>query len=234
MPHRTSVLNATVMLLTLFQFQSASAQQETDGSNNAVYQVELLVFRHLDQSRSTPELPRQQQQDMARDIEEELERLQAPQSTGEPASAGERPDIVEQRQIFAIVRNNEALQLNAAAERLRRLDAYEVVAHVAWTQQAASPAQAKELDLAMLGVPMDQLSGKVRLFQRRYLHLELDLRLSNSASSIPGVRDLLTNSSAAPAITESRRIRLERLNYFDQPQFGILAAVKATNQSDQQ
>jgi hypothetical protein len=89
---------------------------------------------------------------------------------------------------------------------------------------------AEPIDLREIGGPDLPLSGSVELHQRRYLHLAIDVTLGDSSppimtSTTDGTFQFMGNPSALPAIKDSRRVRLENLLYFDQPEFGVIAVV---------
>jgi len=215
----TSVTNRTAFLALLALLTAAPcvmAQDTDDAEKPKVYQVELLLFRHADQSRTTSEIPRMPEQEIADILEQDLPRIDATdqQSTSYEAAAAQSP--------YWRVLATDQLLLNNVSNRLNSLGAYELVSHVGWLQTAPDVADAADLSLIDLGIYQDQAIGSIKLFKRRYLHLAVDVALPGNSRDAFNV---FTAAEAAPAINESRRMRLENLVYFDQPQFGIIAMV---------
>jgi hypothetical protein len=179
------------------------------------YQVELIIFRNLDQSGNTPEIPRLPEPELTEQLDTELARVvQAPENTATARDTDMQVNAVKR------VKINPDNQLLAGTVRsIQQLKAYELLAYVSWGQTAPEVALASPVTLAELGVSDTLLNGEIELHQRRYLHLELDLALANATSAALG------ENLFAPTIRDSRRIRLEKLQYFDQPEFGVIAVV---------
>ena len=189
------------------------------------YQVELLVFRNLDQAGTTAEIPRMPEAEIADILAQELSGTQ-PDSPLEPSdAAGDFEEIVEDYWMEA---PTEQLRLTDIAGRLNRLQAYDLLLHLGWQQAAPDVAEAPELDFTLLGVDPQFVSGNAKLFSRRYLHLALDIELRER----DGVQ-MFGSQTAVAAINDSRRIRLEELHYFDQPQLGIIAMVSRVEASSE-
>ena len=186
----------------------------------AYYQVEIIVLKHLDQSRTTREIPRVAEQEMADILDQDLPRLEG--STQPPAGDGlDGPNRAE----LYLVNENEYL-LKEVEARLRKSGAYEILAHRSWLQTAPEAAEALELNLADLEINPAVATGGVSLYQRRYLHFAVDMSLGGGLNANPiGSAFQTIKGNAAPSIADSRRIRLEKLVYYDQPQFGVLAYV---------
>ena len=210
---RATVLSFLALLAVT---PSVTAQEADDVEKPQVYQVELLVFRHADQSRTTTEIPRMPEPEIADILEQDLPRLEA---TDQPASAYEFSD---ENVAFLRVLNSDQLLLNDVSRRLDTLGAYKLMSHVGWLQTAPDVAVAEDISLLDLGISPDQAIGSIKLLQRRYLHLAVDVALGGNSRDAFNV---FSAPEAAPAINESRRMRLENLVYFDQPQFGIIAMV---------
>ena len=102
---------------------------------------------------------------------------------------------------------------------------YDVLIHKRWLQPAEPASEAKWVYLKNARTDPLQLEGTVRFYQSRFLHVDVELLLREDG----GRR--LTAASAADAgpnvyrISEQRRIRSRRVNYFDHPKFGALVWV---------
>ena len=206
------------------------------------YQVELIVFRHLDQSGTTYEIPRMPEPEMSDFLEQDLARLAGEQlptqveSDEAPAPVeGETSDEPTDELIEAAlpvwhpVDSNNLLLANAATT-IDKLAAYELLVYLNWAQTAEDVTIAEALDLHDLGANSAVLTGKVELHQRRYLHLTLEVALTSPDTATDrglfgDTFQMFASHAVLPAIKDSRRIRLNRLHYFDQPQLGVIATV---------
>jgi hypothetical protein len=219
------------------------------------YQVEMIVFRHTDLSGTTAEIPRMPEGELSVMLEQELARLTDMGNTESPAATApgnEQPDaelaeeatevellatVTEETEAveddslpFVIPASEDKLLLANTATRIDKLAPYELVSYLHWAQPAPDVTVAQSLDLSELGADPDLLSGQVEIHQRRYLHLLVDISLNTANSSAEQSADIaelqyLGAPDTLPALKDSRRIRLEQLHYFDQPQFGIVAII---------
>ena len=187
----------------------AHAQDDAEASPPR-YAVEILVFQHLDQSRSTAETP-----------------LPAKPLAAGAAPAGPELEFVLLSAVnggpgFARLAENE-LSLGNAWQRLERLDAYRPLAYLSWSQLAHPQAAAQSLWLNQAGVTPPGLSGEVTLYKERFLHLALDLEweLPPDMAQRP---ELAVSQTAR--IEESRLLRGDVVQYFDNPQFGAITYVR--------
>lgn len=103
-----------------------------------------------------------------------------------------------------------SLQLGDIAARLRASGAYRPVAHAGWAQTPSRWGSRSGFSLERVGVNADGLVGTAYLERGQYLHLGFSISL------------------AGASINEIRRIRLGEKNYFDNPEFGIIAVVTST------
>ena len=146
----------------------------------------------------------------------------------------------------------DELMLTGTLDQLDRLDAYEPLLHIGWTQTALAEADTPALDLREFGVPPERLSGSFMLYLSRYLHLVVDLELdakldedlmAESArefeAPIVSYDDSRANNDydailfdAEPAygalsyeISENRLFKNGETRYYDHPKFGVIAKV---------
>ena len=151
-------------------------------------------------------------------------------ATAEEETGEETEEIEDDALPFVIPASVDKLLLAATATRIDDLPPYELVSYLHWAQPAPDVTIAQSLDLSELGADPNLLSGQVEIHQRRYLHLLVDISL-NTDNSIaeqgPATTELLYLGApeTLPALKDSRRIRLEQMHYFDQPQFGVLAII---------
>jgi len=212
----------TIAAITLLAAATpAISQDDSSVEKPQVYQVEILIFRHTDQSRTTNEIPRMPEQEIVDILEQDLPKLESDESSLMVDESLE--DISPPG--WQLV-DGESLLLNNISRRLNDLAAYDLLDHRGWVQLAPDVAESAEISLADLGLAENIATGQINLFQRRYLHLAVDVALSDANNSmLADTFQGFAAPKAVPAITDSRRIRLEELVYFDQPKFGVLAMV---------
>lgn len=196
------------------------------------YQVELLVFRHLDQSRSTPEVARLATGVTDGELERQLAQISSIDASSDvepltPASAEPEPEPeTDWQPVIADTR-----LLSKDAEKLRRIEAYELLAHLAWTQSAPDIDDAQAITLSELGLDPQRAHGSINFYSKRYLHLAVDVSLGPEVAGPNEPSDPFSFPTDAvagmqPAISDSRRIRLGQLIYFDEPEFGVIAVAE--------
>src|SRR6188768_1585195 len=118
-------------------------------------------------------------------------------------------------------------QLNAVAARLQNTTNYPPIAHFAWQQTASSWGSRAGFTVTKLAGNVPGLSGIIYLESGTYLHLgvSLNYQTSNAPESL----------AAAPGtvfmLNESRRIRFDKLSYYDHPAFGVIALVTPANRA---
>jgi hypothetical protein len=175
-------LGATLLATCIASFIPilASVGHTQEDVEPSQYRVELVIFRHLD--KSTQEKPREATVLPIANIE----------------GVGDAPSPAD------------TMQLNNIAQRINDLQAYELVRQLAWIQTAENIEAAEPVNLALMDLDPDVVSGTVKFFTRQpFLHLDIDLLLHNSGADISG----------------SKRIRLNESHYFDHPDFGVIAKV---------
>ena len=165
--------------LSLFAVPASAQEQESR------YLVELVIFRHLDQSNTTREI-----------------KAQGPLVIRNPSDGKTYSAAAA-----------DFRQLNGAARQIQNLQAYQLIRHLAWIQTAANTDDAVHANLGAMGLNPSQVVGSARLYTRRYLHLDVQLGLQSTGGKIDN----------------SRRIRLNQIHYFDNPDFGVLALVSRAN-----
>lgn len=180
----------------------AAAQEELSAPDR--YRVEVIVFRHIDQSRNTPE--------QAPPVSGPVANL--PQPSGQDRPQPEFLLLDPQLQKAPRDLPRDLLELDSIVARLERVDAYQPLIHFGWQQPAAGRAEAEDYWLsAAIGEQLG-LTGKLRIYKERYLHLAMALEF-----------DPRDGRGRPAVIEESRRLRDDSLQYFDHPQFGVIATV---------
>jgi hypothetical protein len=166
-----------------------------------VYNVEIIVFRNLSGAGGVEDW------------------------TARPVARG--PDKPESPVTGRFVQSLPAseLKLTAVAARLRGSTNYQPIAHFAWQQTASSWGSRAGFTIAKLAGNVPGLSGIIYLESGQLLHLgmALDYTTSNPPAGL----------SAAPGtpfmLSESRRVKVDELQYYDHPAFGVVALVTPAN-----
>lgn len=204
---------ARITLAALLLAGVPAHAQDDAAASPPRYAVEIVVFQHLDQSRSTAETP--------------LPTKPFAADAAPAVPAGPELEFVLLSPVnggpgFARLAENE-LSLGNAWQRLERLDAYRPLAYLSWSQLAHPQAAAQSLWLKQAGVTPPGLSGEVTLYKERFLHLALDLEWELP----PGMAQRPEPAVSQTArIEESRLLRGDIVQYFDNPQFGAITYVR--------
>jgi len=231
------------------------------------YEIEVIVFRHLDQSRNTPEQPAAAS--LIRSSPLDLYPQQDVMPVGPYADPSEQVMPREDRGKAPTVRfylldlepgfpdfvplDDDGGELGNVYARLQRLDAYEPILHRTW-MQAAQPADAAvPVEVTSAAAGAFSLTGSITLYKERYVHLEVDLELAPLPSELPqsdpepapwpeygdvfappdpALVPLRAPDMPAYELRESRRIRGVNAQYFDNPQFGVIARVSEIDLSE--
>ena len=118
-------------------------------------------------------------------------------------------------------------QLKDVARKLQNTSNYQPIAHFAWQQTASSWGSRAGFTIAKLAGQVPGLTGTIYLESGSYLHLgmALNYQTSNTPAGL----------TAAPGtvfvLNESRRVKWDKLNYYDHPAFGVIALVTPANRS---
>ena len=111
--------------------------------------------------------------------------------------------------------------LAAAANDLAKDGRFRVLAYYSWIQAADAKSASKPIALRGTRTKNpDELTGTMRLYLSRYLHLDLNLNYEEKTTEggSPGVDTGLI----AYRINEQRRVKSQETHYFDHPKFGAL------------
>jgi hypothetical protein len=143
-------------------------------------------------------------------------------------------------------------------DMLRRLDVYEPLMHVGWTQTAIPEENTPALRLDRLGPVPDGLDGTLKLYLGRFVHLVVDLSLDAESVAAGEERRPSRRFEAPPEefgdrrsnegwrdnglellyepvryrIREDRIMKTGETRYFDHPRFGVIATVMRIEEDD--
>lgn len=143
----------------------------------------------------------------------------------------------------------DELTMTDTLDRLDRLDAYEPLLHIGWTQTTLPQDETPSLDLREFGRPPEGLTGDFTLYLSRYLHLVVNLALD-----APETEDAVLQFGEEPMqgepyesdgyeyygrvlepepmyeplrfkINENRLFKSGEIRYYDHPKFGVVAKI---------
>lgn len=160
-------------------------------------EVELIVFRYLDQQGSTAEMP---PAPALAATDPAIMQVQ-PAGPGPSRAAHGPPEAV-------------SLQLGNIAARLQRSGQHELLYHGGWLQPVESRGDAMAGSLPPEAWARG-LRGSLAFYQRRFLHAVVDLQLETAGTA-----------ESAAVMRQERRIRGSAPHYFDNPRFGVILAVR--------
>jgi hypothetical protein len=111
--------------------------------------------------------------------------------------------------------------LAAASRELTKDGRFRILAYYSWIQAVDGKSASKPIRLRGTNASNpDELSGALRLYLSRYLHLDLNLNYEGKADAgaIPGA----ASGMITYRINEQRRVKSQETHYFDHPKFGTL------------
>lgn len=183
-----------------------------------MYQVEILAFAHTGGT--------------------------AEEGAGRVEVVWERPGIADEDDRAA---DEEAPQdeiemypgsiLRPHVNELAQKDSYRVLRYMSWVQPAAEKENVGAVDLSTPGLAdidrEPELSGAAHVYViQPYLQAELDLRYrvfgeggQDQVRSVHSAYGLSLRKHRAHRMRQQRRIKLNEINYYDHPRFGVLMVV---------
>jgi hypothetical protein len=232
-----AVLLSTLPLLTIAQAQDDLAEETIEIRR---YTVEMIIFRYAQDVSVGSEifdLAKRGEPDLAPDEEPVL-------IDGEVLEEIEPVSRIYRDIEFTLLPRNE-LTMGEIMGRLRRLDVYEPLMHFGWTQATWPDESTLPIELSTMARPPSELSGTLRLYLSRFLHLVVDLELdapgtrgrSEATSNYGDYRSVDESGSRNERydlgppppvryhINENRIFKSGDLRYFDHPKFGVLAKI---------
>jgi hypothetical protein len=220
------------------------------------YTVEMIIFEYADTAQSGNEVFVAETVEPPSDVplDGELVYTDVPPAI-ENSAPTSKPSIAEipvSRQIDLLLLEPEQYTMHDIYRKLRTLDAYKPIMHMAWTQMTVEKEMAPPIPLRMLGNAPLRVDGYLTLYLSRYLHLVVDLALdadpsaqSYRGNAVPSTDDAsqgsdiysdkpeLQPSTARYRIFEDRIFKSGDLRYFDHPKFGVVAKVTRYEPAEQ-
>jgi len=255
-------------LMCLLTPPALAAESAVDPWMTDRYEVEVIVFRHADQSRNTPELPADASIIGSSPLDLYPERdAVSPGPYADPFGPDAQIDDRDRGPVVGFylldltprfpdyVPLDGSGQLGNIYARLERLDAYEPMLYRAWVQAARPAAESVPVEVNSEVLGEFGVAGSITLYKERYVHLQVDLGLAPTppeaqtaapeAESWPVFSDVVVAPDPAPVplqaatapehkLQESRRIRGVNAQYFDHPQFGVIALVTEIDLAEDQ
>ena len=140
------------------------------------------------------------------------------------AEAGRAQGVSPQNRFTEL--SSSRYRLKPVRYSLQQGGEYTVLYHRAWRQLAYSPSRAVDYPVqAMSNDSRHSVEGTIRLVRGRYLHLDMDLLMMDTATQPPGQHADDPGNRPAYRLNEKRRIKRSDLHYFDHPRFGVLALI---------
>jgi hypothetical protein len=154
--------------------------------------------------------------------------------------ARRHPDFIDLEPVFLTAAE---FAMDSVYERFERLDAYEPIMHVGWTQVGSPQADTTPIPLTAFGTPPEGLNGSFTLYLGRYLHLVVDLAMDAPVAEYEFIVDdepayvftderqqsddqpQLLEGPVRYRLQEDRIVKNGETRYFDHPKFGVVAKV---------
>ena len=206
---------------------AALAQQAKAGDPPALprYRVEVLIFRYLDQSRTTEEIQAQPDSVLPPDFDvnglggtpdKATQRDTAGSAAATPLVTDHVAASVEFLLLDPFPTPPNFVQLVATQfkltevwDKLNQVEAYGPVLHIAWLQPARRAAEAVPYDLVITPVDPDVITGTLTLYKERFLHLEVDLTMREANDR--GYECLVLADCVGSYFPEFQRVALEMI-----------------------
>lgn len=154
--------------------------------------------------------------------------------------------------------DDDAFGMRNIYDMLERLDVYEPLMHVGWTQTAIPREYTPELRLERLGPVPPGLDGTLELYLGRFVHLVVDVSLDAQTTAAGDDRQAFQPFEAPPdefggyrdearrasdsldllykplryRISEDRIMKSGETRYYDHPRFGVIARVTLVEQDE--
>lgn len=183
-----------------------------------MYQVEILAFAHADGTA----------EEGAGRVEVVWER---------PGVAGEDDGAADEEAPQDEIQMYPGSILRPHVNELAQKDSYRVLRYMSWVQPAAEKEEVGAVDLSTPGLAdidrEPELSGAAHVYViQPYLQAELDLRYHafgeggrDQVRSVHSAYGLSLRKHRAHRMRQQRRIKLNEINYYDHPRFGVLMVV---------
>ncbi|MBT8090899.1 MAG: peptidoglycan binding protein CsiV [Gammaproteobacteria bacterium] len=235
---------AAMIGLVFLPFVAAQSQDDIAGEEQEIrrYAVEVIIFKYAQEVAPGSEI-----------FPADEPILEDPGQEDDSSLFGDEPleEIPRRFHDIELTRLTESeYTMNETMDRLERLDVYDPVMHFGWSQATWPEEYTRPIEIGSMGRLPEGLSGTLKLYLSRFLHLVVDLqldapesanRLSGRNDAMSGYGDSGTFTSSAEfegarpiryRINEDRIFRSGELRYFDHPKFGMLAKVTRVEEEE--
>ncbi len=238
------------LLLLVIAGSAAVAQDdpllEEEEEDIRRYTVELIVFSYAqDVSVGTEVFPPDEpvvDDTLLLDLEGPIE--------SDLVAIADEPEILEEDDSGPVFLLEDEFTLSDIAERFERLDVYETIMHVGWTQPTYPEEETQAIELWEFGDVPEGLDGRFTLYLSRYLHLVVDLNLDadrqvdetvivdESEITFGDSRyqfDPEPEEASMPVryrILDDRIFKNGETRYFDHPKFGVVARITRVEEEE--
>jgi len=151
--------------------------------------------------------------------------------TGTPLTQTENPLFIhsENAKSHSIIElSPQQQELQGVYSRLQKLTSYTPIRHNGWIQGVQRDSEIIALSI-LPAIEKNLLQGTISFHRGRFLHIGLELQLTeaNDAPQYGADLNIASNNEQATIfrLEESRRVRVDKLNYFDHPRFGVIVKV---------
>ena len=224
------------LLFVLCNF-NLRAQNNNDLLDFPNQQIEIIVFKYLDQNSSgnevfnkieenyplEPEIPNNQiEEDIF--IEEEL--LQEVSISLIPTA----------RQIALNIIESKSLNMSAIYNRLNRLRVYEPIIWGGWEQRLTNEQDAFPVNLRSIRNTLGKFDGDIKFYESSggRLRLSVDIEMYEEIEIQANESDGETNEKQIKKyiISNDKEMRYDELRYFDHPKFGLIVKIQKKESSE--
>lgn len=228
MPRAITLLCIATIVVAGFSSPLHAQTAAEEEEQVKIYQVDVIVFRNIAAARTSSEswpdaVPEITDDDILdpdnpANLDEFLSQLDMQDTVEPPANELTDPDLLlpdasPAPQQFAMLDGfGEERGLKKEYTAIEKSADYEPLLYASWRQEVDDKNTAQAVDADSIGIPDTLLSGSFRLYQERYLHIEVKL-------------DLVDNETHSFTIDQSRRLRGKKTQYFDHPIFSVITLV---------
>ena len=176
------------------------------------FNVELVIFEHLDPQAIRAESWRQ---------EEELPFIEGTHVLTPSSKSKKNASLPPYAELAFKLLPSKDRYLNKATKEMADSQLYKPLLHIAWRQPVLDKEQAKPVHIRSQGNTID---GLITLSLARYLHLDADILYHHKTANFTSDNDQFAGIQTF-RLKESRRMRSKELHYFDHPMFGMIVKI---------
>ena len=224
------------LLFVLCNF-NLRAQNNNDLSVFPSQQIEIIVFKYLDQSSSGNEVFNKNEENYP--LEPEI-----------PINQNEEDVFIEEglpkevsisliptaRQILLKINESKSLNMSAIYDRLNRLRVYEPIIWGGWEQRLTNEQDAFPVNLRSIRNTQGEFDGDIKFYEssggrlRLSVDIEMHEEIEIQANESDG--EIHKKQIYRYVISNDKEIRYDELRYFDHPKFGLIVKIQKKELSE--